>query len=383
MNNDLVLSNNSSFRKNPKEMSVEELDIYLASKQYNRNMPYKNYKEFSFTKNIKNSSNQSLSSSPRKSSPPYNPLTSSQINSKAASEYIKTLQDKIQKIQKENSDLKKELVKLNKLLSKERNERNDPNFTSSDNKSQIDQLLIENQKLFHENESLKQNFSFLQEKINLLENEKKKHIEKALQEKDMLSNTIYDLRAQISTLNTKYMMLDGEYQTLFSKYNEKKRKKAKSKSKEKSVPTFIKNTAIREKALATSSSKSLGCGGQKTPVKQRPVTRNTSFYTSQSTKTTTRNISAKTCNCIQGKKKQTRNEKKKENLNHIDSIDRLVNESANNYFISNKKNFNNNIELANISSQIQILESNIEQLKFNYQNLVTKFNVRLDFIIIL
>ena len=69
----------------------------------------------------------------------YTTSTSNQTNSKAGNDYIKSLQDKISKLQKENNELKSNFIKVSEMLSDERNNRN----TYSGGKEKIDIDIIE------------------------------------------------------------------------------------------------------------------------------------------------------------------------------------------------------------------------------------------------
>ena len=194
-NNDLKIVKTPSFRKDPKEMSVEELDSYLALKTKNfqnimntsnsnpnRNSPLTSNGFQAQNNKIQNPFLQSLSASPMRNSPTqssyfqYTTSVSNQMNSKAGSDYIKSLQDKISKLQKENNELKSNFIKVSEMLSDERNNKNA--YSVGNEKTDI--LIKENKQLHESNEKLKKENQCYQEQIKMIEQEKQRHIEQGI-----------------------------------------------------------------------------------------------------------------------------------------------------------------------------------------------------------
>lgn len=442
-NNDLKLVQPSSFRKDPKNMSVEELDDYLAAKTKNlQNLNISNssfpqqtttFSNSNFQTNTKPSSIiqnpflQSLSASPKGGSPiktSYFQYTNSQLNSKAGSDYLKSLQEKIKILEKENNELKSNFIKVSEMLSNERNSRNINNKANNISDKGQDILIQENQKLRRENEETKKQNLLLQEQIKLLEQDKQQHIEQSVQEKDILNNTICTLRSQLESLNSKYLIICNKLQSLNEKYNEilinqqegisksqKVSKKIKKKDKIKNISPspnlFVKKpinkVQNKEKVqykkvqskipIAKTTTTAIT---KKKVIKKRNIS--TGVRTNSSTKPVNKsfnniskshrpsnipqliNCSSHKANCLNtDEKENTESSAKYSNEQIVDnnysSIDLLVNETKDDCVRSSEA------ELSNINSQILILESNIEQLKINYQNLLPSLNVNLFLIL--
>lgn len=423
-NNDLKMVNTPSFRKDPKEMSVEELDSYLAVKtknfqniintsnsNINRNSPLTSNGFQAQNNKIQNPFLQSLSASPLRNSPAqssyfqYTTSTSNQTNSKAGNDYIKSLQDKISKLQKENNELKSNFIKVSEMLSDERNNRN----TYSGGKEKIDMLIKENKQLYEANEGLKKENQCYQEQVKMIEQEKQRHIEQGIQEKEFLTNTINDLKSQLETMNGKYLILNNQFELVNQKYNEllspqnehiKKVKKAikKTKIKEKpKTPSQTPNLFIKRQTPSQPKYKKITVKStnENNPVKKKVIKKRNSSNCSKQTSNRqminksynmlpkshrSTNIShTKDLSCISNRKLKYEDTEEKENTDSSipnnkeviagrGGLERLVNESTNNYIQSQ------NTELDSINSQILVLESNIEQLKINYQNLLPKLN---------
>lgn len=443
-NNDLKLVQPSSFRKDPKNMSVEELDNYLAVKTKNlQNLNISNssfpQQTTSFSNNnfqtntkppsiIQNPFLQSLSSSPKNNSPvkpSYFQYSNSQLNSKAGSDYLKSLQDKIKLLEKENNELKSNFIKVSEMLSNERNSRNKSNKGNNISDKGQDILIQENKKLRDENEEIKKENLLQQEQIKLLEQDKQRHIEQSVQEKDILNNTICTLKSQLESLNSKYLIICNKLQSLNEKYNEilinqqegiskpqKVNKKLKKKEKIKNIspsPNLLVKKSInrvqnKEKAQLKKIqpkipiTKTTTISTKKKVAKKRNISIN--VRTNSNTRPVNksfnniskshrasnipqlRNFSCHKLNCLDSEEKEnTESSAKYSNEQVVDnnysSIDLLVNETKDDCLKSSET------ELNNINSQILILESNIEQLKINYQNLLPNLNVNLFFIFIL
>lgn len=424
-NNDLKMVKTPSFRKDPKEMSVEELDSYLAVKTKNFqniiNTSNSNLnRNSSLTSNgfqaqnniIQNPFLQSLSASPMRNSPAqssyfqYTTSTSNQTNSKAGNDYIKSLQDKISKLQKENNELKSNFIKVSEMLSDERNNRN----TYSGGNEKIDMLIKENKQLHEANEGLKKENQCYQEQVKMIEQEKQRHIEQGIQEKEFLTNTINDLKSQLETMNAKYLILNNQFELVNQKYNEllspqnehiKKVKKTikKPKIKEKpKTPSQTPNLFIKRQTPSQPKEKlykkiTVKSAHQNNSVKKKVVKKRNSSNCSKQISNRqminksynmlpkshrSTNIShVKDLSCVSNRKLKYEDTEEntdssipnnKEGIDNQSSLERLVNESTNNYIQSQ------NTELDSINSQIMVLESNIEQLKINYQNLLPKLN---------
>lgn len=438
-NNDLKLVKQSTFRKDPKNMPLQELDDYLASKTNNlQNLNISNssfpQQTGSFSNNnfqtnnnlssiIQNPFLQSLSSSPKGSSPikaSYFKYSNSQLNSKAGSDYLKSLQEKIKTLEKENNELKSNFIKISEMLSNERNSKNINNKANNicdicDKRQDI--LIQENKKLRDENEETKKETSLLQKQIKILEQDKQQHIEQSVQEKDILNNTISTLRSQLESLNSKYLIICNKLQSLNEKYNEilinqqegiskpqKINKKIKKKDKKNNIspsPNLFKvqnKEKIQYKKVQSkipiAKTTNTNTITKKKVIKKRNIS--TGVRTNLSTKHVNKsynnifkshraskipqliNDSSHKANCLDTDEKENTessakysNEQIVYNNNNYSSIDLLVNETKDDCKKSSEE------ELININSHILVLESNIEQLKINYQNLLQSLNVKL------
>jgi hypothetical protein len=139
---------------------------------------------------------------------------SPQINSDASSNYIKSLQDKLTSIYKENEELKRNFIEINEILDKERNAFQ-IKLLNENAKNQEVETCLRNELLEYENENKQINselneyklkLSLLNTNIGLIENEKQRHLEQNAFEKEDFQNNLNSLT---SNLNEKEMQIIG------------------------------------------------------------------------------------------------------------------------------------------------------------------------------
>jgi chromosome segregation ATPase len=119
----------------------------------------------------------------------------------ATNNYIKALQDKIKSLQQENEDVKKSFIDVSELLEKERSDFQtklirEVNNTLENEKSlkrDIEELMADNRLLSENYNELKVKLSLLNTNVNLLENEKERHLEQNAMDKQNLQEEIQNL----------------------------------------------------------------------------------------------------------------------------------------------------------------------------------------------
>lgn len=130
-----------------------------------------------------------------------NPITN--LNSKAASNYLKTLQDKINQQAQENDELKRNFISISELYEKEKEKNNKMLYYESNNNNNntIDKS-TESLSQFNlkEKEELQLKISMQATNISLLEKEKMRHLEQNSIEKAENENKIDHLNKKIQSM---------------------------------------------------------------------------------------------------------------------------------------------------------------------------------------
>ena len=147
-------------------------------------------------------------------------------NSKSTQEYIKSLQNKISLLKKENVDIKKELEKLKtnfKIELQKIYNKKEPEYLQNISKkfqNQIDNINNENKKLIDENLQLKNCIKSFENEIYSLEKRYKYYSTKIINENSDLKQKTKTLQEQIEFIKEKYFTAQTKKKSLDKKYNE-------------------------------------------------------------------------------------------------------------------------------------------------------------------
>jgi hypothetical protein len=151
-------------------------------------------------------------------------------NSAAASNYLKTLQEKIKSLSLENEELKTSFVQINEILEKERKEFTEKIQNENDKFLELEQSLRnqlqeyenENKLLGNELDEMKIKISFLNTNMNLLENEKERHLDQNALDKESFQERINNLFNDVENRKLDLVGLQKENLMLKEKCNQMK-----------------------------------------------------------------------------------------------------------------------------------------------------------------
>ena len=418
--------------KDPKSMSIEEIDKFINSKSLNRNLnssgvnnlKKKNLNQsinFSFNidkshKSNKESLNKKTSDGKLSNSGPKKRNSYSDINLKMSNDYIKILQEKIILLQKENKHLKSNFIKLNEILNSERNSKrnDDTNINLKINKNIYNEEFIQ---LKQHNEYLIKENNILKTQINEFNNENNKTIEDFTKKINEYQKIINQQKEEIKSLKSDILIFNEKYE----KEKEKKKKDKFFKSSfsnydeenliSKSERNSKRNIIINNKNMNLSFSKSNDLNSSH----QKSNSLISNYKTMKNKKKKSKLIPVSNLSILRPKSasqkiiKVNRSLSKGKKEEEKKKIKKEIMETPNKYncfefFGNNGRNINNNIEnidiertpqfktfreesskreknhfhnynneeLESINNQIPIVESSIEQLKYNYNKLINK-----------
>lgn len=184
--------NNYKVLKDPKEMSITELNAYLSSKIKIGNNNFMQYSPNKTNDNINNQSNPFLSRQSHQrnlnsnnDNQTYSIALSSvpDPSSKSAQEYIKSLQDRMNALTTENNEIKANFIQVSEMLNQERESRRKTQSSTNQfdhldeahelagYKNKIKSLFQENRRLAIENENLIKENNILKERNLMIEHE--------------------------------------------------------------------------------------------------------------------------------------------------------------------------------------------------------------------
>ena len=227
-----TISNNSVF--NPKHNTTTEF-FKSSSNNYNKNFSNScrniyetsnNINSFKYRNNFihslanNKSQNQLIGSQLKKSNISIN------NNSKSTQDYIKSLQNKISLLKKENLDIKKELEKLKNNFRTELQKvyaKKEPELLqniSQKFQNKIDNINSENKKLIDENLQLKNHIKNFEQEILSIERRYKYYSTKMTAENNDLRQKTKTLQEQIEFIKEKYFIAQTKKKSLDKKYNE-------------------------------------------------------------------------------------------------------------------------------------------------------------------
>jgi hypothetical protein len=153
------------------------------------------------------------------------------LNSNAASNYLKSLQEKTKFLSQENEELKKNFVEVSEMLEQERsdyqkkllNEINKTTELEKGLKSEISSLENENKSLVDEVNELRRKLSLLNSNLSILESEKGRHLEQNAVEKENLQNEISGLYQENDDFKKRINSLSNENEILREKLDKVRR----------------------------------------------------------------------------------------------------------------------------------------------------------------
>ena len=415
--------------KDPKSMSIEEIDKFINSKSINRNLNnsgLNNLKKKNLNQSMnssfnidkihkynKENLNKKISDGKSSNSGPKKRNSFSDINLKMSNDYIKILQEKIILLQKENKHLKTNFIKVNEILNSERtSKRNDDNnINLKINKNIYNEEFLQ---LKQHNEYLIKENNILKTQINNLNNENNKIIEDFTKKINEYQKIIKQQKEEIKALQSDIIIFNGKYEkekkkkdnffkSSFSHYEEEK---LVSKSERNSK----RNIILNNKNMNLSFSKSNDSSHQK--LNSNSLISN--YKTMKNKKKKSKLIPVSNLSILRPKsasqkmikvnRSLSKGKKEEEKKNIKKEIMETPNKNCFEFFGNNGRNINNNIEnidiertpqfktfreesskreknhyhnyndeeLENINNQIPIIESSIEQLKYNYNKLINK-----------
>ena len=225
---------NNYFYKDPKCMSLEEIDRFINKKTKVKKLTHTNSCIFK-----KKKSNESVNSSfnteknqkqnkenynkktldlKRSNSGPKKRNSFNEIQSKMSNDYIKILQEQIYLLQKENKNLKTNFIKINELLNSERNSKriNDTNLN-------INKENIRNEEI----EKLKQQNDYLIKENNILKTQMNKYNKEDNKIIEELNNKINEYKIIIKKQKEEIKALQSDILIFNEKYENEKRKEEK------------------------------------------------------------------------------------------------------------------------------------------------------------
>ena len=361
-----------SKRKDPKQMSMEELDDYINRNQKNnlkKKKDLNNLCDMNFeNNNNENNNNFFLSSNLKENLSPNLPISNNHNDNEI---YIRDLERKINDLQTKNDELQKNFMQLSELLEKERQQHQNEILNYRTENEQ--KFIKDNSKLLKELNDLKFQNSLNLTNLNILNSEKERHLEQNLINKDFYEKQIKDLTDENNELkneikentknfqnliNQQHIKLENDYniqiktyKDIIKKYELDKQniiKKYENKIKELQVKL---NRYERDKnILGRSLSKGKITKKSKSKEKVRKLSQkklNLSLYSSDFNSNYSNN-----------------------NLYTFQPI----NESFNNSFGSCVSFRQQDYTLTNINDNIFNIERNIADLKHNHNQLVEKLN---------
>ena len=361
-----------SKRKDPKQMSMEELDDYINRNQknnLNKKKDLNNLCDMNFeNNNNENNNNFFLSSNLKENLSPNLPISNNHNDNEI---YIRDLERKINDLQTKNDELQKNFMQLSELLEKERQQHQNEILNYRTENEQ--KFIKDNSKLLKELNDLKFQNSLNLTNLNILNSEKERHLEQNLINKDFYEKQIKDLTDENNELkneikentknfqnliNQQHIKLENDYniqiktyKDIIKKYELDKQniiKKYENKIKELQVKL---NRYERDKnILGRSLSKGKITKKSKSKEKVRKLSQkklNLSLYSSDFNSNYSNN-----------------------NLYTFQPI----NESFNNSFGSCVSFRQQDYTLTNINDNIFNIERNIADLKHNHNQLVEKLN---------
>ncbi len=416
--------------KDPKSMSIEEIDKFINSKSINRNLHntgINNLKKKNVNQSVNSSFNidkshkynkenliKKISDGKSSNSGPKKRNSYSDINLKMSNDYVKILQEKIILIQKENKHLKSNFIKVNEILNSEKNSKKneDSNINLKMNKNIYNEEFMQ---LKQHNEYLIKENNILKTQINNLNNENNKIIEdftKKINEYQKIINQqkeeIKALQSNLSDVNGKNekekKKKDNFFQSSFSHYEEEK---LISKSERNSKRNIILNNKNMNLSFSKSNDSSHQAFNSNSLISNYKTMKNkkkksklipVSNLSILRPKSASQKIIKVNRSLSKGKKEKEKKKIKKEIMqtpnkynyfeffgnngrninNNIENIDiertpqfKTFREESSKREKNHFHNYNNE-ELENINNQIPIIESSIEQLKYNYNKLINK-----------
>ena len=421
---------NNYFYKDPKCMSLEEIDRFINKKTKVKKLTHTNSCIFK-----KKKSNESVNSSfnteknqkqnkenynkktldlKRSNSGPKKRNSFNEIQSKMSNDYIKILQEQIYLLQKENKNLKTNFIKINELLNSERNSKriNDTNLNINKENirnEEIEKLKQQNDYLIKENNILKTQMNKYNKEDNKIIEElnnkineykiiikKQKEEIKALQSDILIFNEKYEnekRKEEKYCIKTSASNYEEEKQSSVSERNSKKKIKIKSNYNNNFNGFNISfsnnlNTSIQKSSSTISNNKTMKSRKKKDnfiPIsnlstlrlkssKKKKIKVNKSLSKEKSEDEIKNNIKKEvmeTPNKFNYFENVGRNNKINEEIERTPQFKTFKEESS-----TREKNFIHdfNNELESINLQIPIIESNIEQLKYNYNILLNKLD---------
>ena len=360
-----------SKRKDPKQMSMEELDDYINRNQKNSLNKKINLCDMNFDNNNNNNENNNffLSSNLKENLSPNLPISNNNNNNEI---YIRELESKINELQTKNEELQKNFMQLSELLEKERKQHQSEiiNYRSENEQK----FIKDNSKLLKELNELKFQNSLNLTNLNILNSEKERHLEQNLINKDYYEKQIKDLTEENNELkneikentknfqnliNQQHIKLENDYniqiktyKDIIKKYELDKQnliKKYENKIKELQVKL---NRYERDKNI-------LGRSLSKGKIKK------------SKSKEKVRKLSQKKLNLsLYSSDFNNNNNYSNNNLYTFQPI----NESFNNSFGSCVSFRQQDYTLTNINDNIFNIERNIADLKHNHNQLIEKLN---------
>ena len=360
-----------SKRKDPKQMSMEELDDYINRNQknnLNKKKDLNNLCDMNFeNNNNENNNNFFLSSNLKENLSPNLPISNNHNDNEI---YIRDLERKINDLQTKNDELQKNFMQLSELLEKERQQHQNEILNYRTENEQ--KFIKDNSKLLKELNDLKFQNSLNLTNLNILNSEKERHLEQNLINKDFYEKQIKDLTDENNELkneikentknfqnliNQQHIKLENDYniqiktyKDIIKKYELDKQniiKKYENKIKELQVKL---NRYERDKNILGRSLSKGKIKKSKSKEKVRKLSQkklNLSLYSSDFNSNYSNN-----------------------NLYTFQPI----NESFNNSFGSCVSFRQQDYTLTNINDNIFNIERNIADLKHNHNQLVEKLN---------
>ncbi len=416
--------------KDPKSMSIEEIDKFINSKSINRNLNnsgLNNLKKKNLNQSMnssfnidkihkynKENLNKKISDGKSSNSGPKKRNSFSDINLKMSNDYIKILQEKIILLQKENKHLKTNFIKVNEILNSERtSKRNDDNnINLKINKNIYNEEFLQ---LKQHNEYLIKENNILKTQINNLNNENNKIIEDFTKKINEYQKIIKQQKEEIKALQSDIIIFNGKYEkekkkkdncfkSSFSHYEEEKLVSKSERNSKRNIILNNKNMNLSFSKSNDSSHLKLNSNSlisnyktmknKKKKSKLIPVS-NLSILRPKSASQKMIKVNR---SLSKGKKEKEKKKIKKEIMqtpnkynyfeffgnngrninNNIENIDiertpqfKTFREESSKREKNHFHNYNNE-ELENINNQIPIIESSIEQLKYNYNKLINK-----------
>jgi hypothetical protein len=225
---------NNYFYKDPKCMSLEEIDRFINKKTKVKKLTHTNsciFKKKKSNESVKSSFNTEKNQKQNKenynkktldlkrsNSGPKKRNSFNEIQSKMSNDYIKILQEQIYLLQKENKNLKTNFIKINELLNSERNSKriNDTNLN-------INKENIRNEEI----EKLKQQNDYLIKENNILKTQMNKYNKEDNKIIEELNNKINEYKIIIKKQKEEIKALQSDILIFNEKYENEKRKEEK------------------------------------------------------------------------------------------------------------------------------------------------------------